>query len=384
MQPELLVDVGDEREAVDVACSVGPGGNPSLRARLARNLADDAFHERLEGDEPRRAAVLVDDQRFARAPPPHLAEQVVGAQRLGDREHLAGEPAGGHRVVARRQGFQHIVHVQHAEYIVEIAAVDRQARVAPLADLHDELAQRRLGGERDQLRARDHHLARGEIGEAEDAVEHLFLLLFEHARFLACRDQHLQLFFRMDHRTAVAAPHAQRLDDALRRSVDDPDERPEHTHEDFERLDQPHGRLFRPLERDPLRCQLAEDDFGRGDDGEGDGHSDAVRGGGGEIRRHEGERGLEDRRKRRLGHPSEGQARHRDPELRRGDVSIGRGDGAAHRSRAAMSLRDQLIDARLAHRDDRELRGDEEAVGEHERQQPRQPPQRGRERLLHG
>ena len=71
---------------------------------------------------------------------------------------------------------------------------------------------------------------------------------------------------------------------------------------------------------------------------------------------------------RRLADPPEADAGHRDAELGRGDVAVGIVDRAPHRARAAVAFGDQLIDARLADRDDRELGGDEEAVGEHERQ----------------
>ena len=66
----------------------------------------------------------------------------------------------------------------------------------------------------DELGARHHHLAGGEIGEAEDAVEHLLFLLLEHAGFLARRHQHLQLFFGVHHRVAAAAAQAEQVDDA--------------------------------------------------------------------------------------------------------------------------------------------------------------------------
>jgi len=46
-------------------------------------------------------------------------------------------------------------------------------------------------------------------------------------------------------------------------------------------------------------------------------------------------------------------------------------------------LGDQLIDAGLAHRHDRELRRDEQAVGADQRRQPGKPPQSGRERVFH-
>ena len=72
VQPELLVDVADQREAVDVGRAVAAHDCARLRAHLARNLADDALHQRLERDQARGAAVLVDDERLAHAAPPHL------------------------------------------------------------------------------------------------------------------------------------------------------------------------------------------------------------------------------------------------------------------------------------------------------------------------
>ena len=77
----------------------------------------------------------------------------------------------------------------------------------------------RVGSERRQLGARHHHLAGGEIGEAEHTVEHLLFLLLEDARLLAGRDEHLQLLFGVDHRAAVGAVEAERPDDRLRRAV---------------------------------------------------------------------------------------------------------------------------------------------------------------------
>ncbi len=83
VQAELRVDVGDQREAVDVGRSVGARDDARPRARRARELADDALHQRLERDEPGGAAVLVDDQRFAHAAAPHFGEQIVGASVSG-------------------------------------------------------------------------------------------------------------------------------------------------------------------------------------------------------------------------------------------------------------------------------------------------------------
>jgi hypothetical protein len=265
--------------------------------------------------------------------------------------------------------------VQHADDVVDVRTVHRQTRVPAARDLRDDVAQRRMGGDGDELGARHHHLPGGQIGEAEDAVEHLLLLLLEHAGFLARGHQHLQLFFGVHHRAVVGAFQAERGDDRVSGAVDEADERPQRAHEQLERAHDPHRRRLGSLERDPFRRQLAEDDLDGGDDGECDGDRDRVRSGGGDVRRHELERRLDHRRQRRLADPSEPEARHRDAELRRRDVPIGRADGAAHRARAAVAFGDQLIDPRLPHRDDREFGCDEESVRAHERREADEPPQ---------
>ncbi len=138
--------------------------------------------------------------------------------------------------VRRHQRRDEIRHVQHADDVVEVALVDRQTGMASGGDLIDDRLTRRADGNRDQLRAGHHDLAGVEIREAEDAVEHLLLQLFEHARFLAGRHQHLQLFFGVHHRAPIGAAEPERLDDRLRRAVHQANERPEHAHEELERL----------------------------------------------------------------------------------------------------------------------------------------------------
>ena len=114
--------------------------DPSLRltvrvfaAHLARNLADDALHQRLERDEARRAAVLVDDERLADAPAPHVGEQIVGAERDRARSALRAPARPAFTFIVRRQRLQQIGHVQHADDVVEVVAVDRQPRMVALA-----------------------------------------------------------------------------------------------------------------------------------------------------------------------------------------------------------------------------------------------------------
>ncbi len=82
----------------------------------------------------------------------------------------------------------------------------------------------------------------------------------------------------------------------------------------------------------------------------------------------QGEDRLEQFCQGRLANPAKRQTGHGDAELRRRDVAVRIVQRAPDGSCAAMPFGDQLVDARLAHRDQRELGGDEEPVGEDERQ----------------
>ncbi len=153
----------------------------------------------------------------------------------------------------------------------------------------------------------------------------------------------------------------------------------EDAHEELGGLHDEQRRRFRALERDRLGRELAEHDVQRRHDRERDGHGDAVGRGFGERGRQERQERLDEGGQGRFADPAEAEARHGDAQLRRGDVAVGVGDGAAHGARAAMILGDQLIDARLAHRDDGEFGGDEKAVGQHQGHDSRQAPQHIRE-----
>jgi hypothetical protein len=151
-------------------------------------------------------------------------------------------------------------------------------------------------------------------------------------------------------------------------------ERPRDAHEDLGGLYGQHRRGFGALERDPLGHELAERDVEGRDDREGNRDRDRVRGRLGDLTREVVQLRNDDRRDRRLADPPESQAGHRHAELRGGDVAIGRRDRAPHGARPSVAFGNQLIDARLADRDDRELRGDEKAVGAYEGEQPCEAP----------
>ena len=57
------------------------------------------------------------------------------------------------------------------------------------------------------------------VGEAEDAVEHLFFVLLEDARLLAGGHEHLQLCFRVHHGVAAGASQAEHVHDGAADAV---------------------------------------------------------------------------------------------------------------------------------------------------------------------
>ena len=138
-------------------------------------------------------------------------------------------------------------------------------------DLADERVARRRRRDRDDLGARHHHLSGREIGEAEDAVEHLLFVFLEDAGFLAGRHEHLELFFGVHHgvaalgcaaraarTTACPAPFSTVMNGQkalMKSSVG---------------LTTTKRRRLRTLERDGLGRELAEHDVQGGDDGKGD------------------------------------------------------------------------------------------------------------------
>ena len=96
------------------------------------------------------------------------------------------------------------------------------------------------------------------------------------------------------------------------------------------------------------------------------------------------EQRLEQRRERRLANPAETEAGHRDAQLCRGDELVGIVERAPHRPRHAAALGEQLIDARLAHRDDRKLGGHEKSVGQNQRQHREQADADVEDGVVHG
>ena len=276
-------------------------------------------------------------------------------------ERSAGGCPLGHPV-------EQVRDVEDADDVVDALAVDGQTRVpAAGRDLGD-LRSRRIHRQRHHLGARHHDLSRGQIGEREDAVQHLLLFFLEHPGFLRGRHQHLQLFFRVHQRVAAGRLEPERPHDDVAKAVEHQDGDPEDPHEQLRGLGHQQRHHLGLLERYRLGRQLAEHDVKGGDDRKRQHDADGVRHADGQVVAKQRKHRLEHLGQRGLPDPAQRQTCHRDAQLRGRDVAVRVVQRPPNRARAAMSLRDQLVDACLAHRDQRELGGDEETVGEDQRQ----------------
>ena len=97
-----------------------------LRVVFVADLADDLLDEVLERHDPRGAAVLVDDDGEVDFVALHLAQELVGFLRLRDEEHRADELSDVEVPFAAREALEQILHVDHADDLIERALVDGQ------------------------------------------------------------------------------------------------------------------------------------------------------------------------------------------------------------------------------------------------------------------
>ena len=259
------------------------------------------------------------------------------------------DPALVHRV-------QQVAQVEDADDVLGRLPEDGEARVRRLEHLAEAFLGRHVGGDRDHFGPRHHHVGRLLVGEVEDLVEHLLLLLFELALDGRALEQHLQLRLRVDGAFGsrrLQPEHAQR---DLARALQEPDQRLEDDEEQPHRRRDEERRLLRVAERDALGDELADDDVEERQDEEREDH-------GHDGRHHR----IEELGQRVLAQGSDRQRGDRDPELHRGDEPwrlVGEAEDGAG---PAVALVGELVHPRPAYGHERVLGRDEEAVQQHER-----------------
>ncbi len=246
--------------------------------------------------------------------------------------------------------------------------VDGDAGVLLFDDAGAGLLDGHVGGEGEDLAARGHDLADGDVVELDGAMDDLFLEDGEQAHAAGGGGDELEFFGGVDRAFAAERGAEEAEDDAcgdvhqLHDGAGDADE-------DVHGAGDGEGDAFGSLEGEGLGDEFAEEDFEVGDEREGDddgdgvGVEDGVRGeddepAGGEVEDDLGDGGFAD--------PAEGERGERDAELDGGEELV---DGVLELQGGACAGTaegDELLDARLADADEGELGGDEEAVGQDE------------------
>ncbi len=186
---ELFEAVGFKGSEDDVAVVALADGLVAQLAFVAE-FADNFLDEILDRDQAGDAAVFVDDDGHAAIFALHLIEQFAGA--LGLRNEInvglhqaAGDAAGG-------VGIGHLEKVARrddADDVVEIAAIDGNARERMLREQVGELLDRGIGRDGDDGRARGHDIAHGLIAELNDGVNEFAIALLKNALVLTGLDQ---------------------------------------------------------------------------------------------------------------------------------------------------------------------------------------------------
>ena len=106
-----------------------PGGHYLRRLLVIFVLyvADDLLYEVLERNEPRRAAIFVDDYRKVLARLFHDVQRLVCLHRLGDVKRLAHQLFDRDLFVAVRKGAEKVLRLEDADDVVDILLIDGNA-----------------------------------------------------------------------------------------------------------------------------------------------------------------------------------------------------------------------------------------------------------------
>src|ERR1044071_4391604 len=192
---EYQLDLFDFGAAIDQIGAVFVGEDVVIAERavfvfdLAENLFDDVFNRH----QARHAAVFVYGDGNLHLGLLHIFEQRLNGFALRHeigRAHTVGHRLPYLRPFAKRQ---QVAHVDDAFDVIQVLAINGQARVLRFDDQLARVGDGRAHVQRDHLQARAHDFADQRIAELDDRLDHLAFALFDDALFLADVDEGLNL-----------------------------------------------------------------------------------------------------------------------------------------------------------------------------------------------
>src|SRR5581483_4686016 len=256
---EAIAKVVQRHESVDTEGARRLFADPLnvRRLELVAHLADQLLEDVRQRHDAGRPAELVDDDRETRALPPELREGLIEPERLRDERHAPHEIAGLR--VGGAVDADEILHVDHADHVVQVLAIHREAREAGLARHGDEAAEIEVLRDGGDLRARDHHLPHDRVGEIERVADDDAFALLQHTLPRRSRDEHLELLVAV-HVEVSSRLRAHRTEHRGGAPVHQPDEGIRGAVRVMERVRRPERDRQGPLDREVLWREFAEDD----------------------------------------------------------------------------------------------------------------------------
>ena len=229
---------------------------------LVADLPDQLLDQVLEGDDARGAAVLVDHDGEVVTAAAHLRHRRQYALRRRQHEDLAREVADLRAAPCRPGRCVEVAHVHEADHFVVrtpddgVAGVRQRLRGAHCPrDAPPRVEELDLG-------ARHHDLAQLPLAGLEHLVDQRPLVPRER---LVGGDEVAQLLLRDAFAVEVRVA-AEQADSDVRRGRECPDDRPHQPREPVECGSDGARRPLGPLQRDPFRRQLPDDEGHVGDD----------------------------------------------------------------------------------------------------------------------
>ena len=208
---ELRAEVAQRDVAVEREDAFGvPGCGAAGDVELVFQLADDLLERVLGGDDADGGTELVDDDGDLAAALLKFLQQLDGEFGLGDDGDLAHHLAQGEAGVARaaeaeRDGAEvhqarDVLGVDDADDLLGAAGgvVDGDAGVLLFDDARAGLLDGHVGGQREDLAARRHDLANGDVVQLDGAMDDLFLEDRQQAHAARGGGDELELLGRVD------------------------------------------------------------------------------------------------------------------------------------------------------------------------------------------
>ena len=235
---------------------------------LVLDLADDLLDHVLHRHQAGRAAVLVDHDGDVTLGGLHVVQQVVDRLGLGDidrRPHQLADVDCAVRAAVALQVGQQVLGVQDPDDVVEALVEHGQAGVAGADDHLEHLVERIVDVDGADADARHHDLVHALLGELDDPVDHLLLLLLDAALLGPGLDQQLELLGGQVTALGSLGP-PQEADEQRADPGDDPHDRREQRLDQADRTGDEQREALREVQRHGLWHQLADDDRGERDE----------------------------------------------------------------------------------------------------------------------